>query len=504
MDENGPPSPRTAARAAARAARNNARARGLPTENITRAGAAAARTAYNEVKGFLETECALVGNDEKEFLSIALSQLSDADLAVLSQSGDRRLPNGTQRGGALGQALVNFLRALCGKVRGAVDAGARSAAAALDARATELGAATPGAIGAGVLRALPVTAGSAVGLAILSGHSSKVIALAMTALKGINAILPGAATVSVSTYSGLAQWLPLAQAGAPVAGKLFAIFVCYRAVVITAQFLNTKIEEFRLGGGFDYDRLLRALMRAIYTGIVTGAPIIARGVVAGARATPGVAYAAGSAVISGVRATPGAVASGARATGRGAMAAGRGAMAAGRGAMAAGRATVEAGAAALAVVDGVIDAAVEALLGGANADVAHALVDAAVGPDAPAAGGAGAVGPAAVIAAGDAAAAAGDAAGAAAAGGAAAGGAAAPGAAPGAGEIPAGLDALALMAAAMPALEVEENDYAMGGNGVPHSNQLSDIENARKSRKRKQAGGKRSKPKTRRNRKNRK
>ena len=484
MDENepnGPPSPRTAARAAARAARNNASARGLPPANITRAGAAAARTAYNEVKGFLETECALVGNDEKEFLSIALSQLSDADLAVLSQSGGRRLPNGTQRGGALGQALVNFLRALCGKVRGAVDAGARSAAAALDARATELGAATPGEIGAGVLRALPVTAGSAVGLAIISGHSSKVIALAMTALKGINAILPGAATVSVSTYSGLAQWLPLAQAGAPVAGKLFAIFVCYRAVVITAQFLNTKIEEFRLGGGFDYDRLLRALMRAIYTGIVTGAPIIARGVVAGARATPGVAYAAGSAVVSGVRATPGAVASGARATGRGAMAAGR--------------ATVEAGAAALAVVDGVIDAAVEALLGGANADVAHALVDAAVGPDAPAAGGAGAVGPAAVIAAGDAAAAAGDAAGA-----AAAGAAAAPGAA---GEIPAGLDALALMAAAMPALEVEENDYAMGGNGVPHSNQLSDI-NARKSRKRKQGGGKRSKPKTRRNRKNRK
>jgi hypothetical protein len=445
---------------------------------VRAAGNAAGSAAYHEAMDFLNSDkCPRINAVEKDFLEFALSQLSEDELGSLTaQAGGSR----GQRGGALGQSLLNFVRALCGKVRGAVDAGARSAAAALDARATAIGAATPGEIGAGVLRALPVTAGSAVGAAILSGHSSKVIALAMTALKGINAILPGAATVSVSTYSGLAEWLPLAGAAAPVAGKLFAIFVCYRAVVITGEFVRTKFEEFRVGGGFDYDRLLRALMRAIYTGIVTGA-----------RATPGVAYAAGSAVAAGARAAPGAVAAGARGVAAGARAVGRGAVAAGRGArtgvaaagaavMSAGRGTVAAGAAALAVVDGVIDAAVDALLGG-NVEVAHALVDAAVGPDAPAA----AVEPAAAVAAGDAAAA---------------------GAGAAAEQIPAGLDALALMAAAMPALEVvDENDYAMGGNGVPHGNQLSDIsdiENARKSRKRKQGGGKRFK--SRRNRKNRK
>lgn len=471
-----PQSPRTAARQAAWAAREEVlagrRMGNLGPNNqrrVRNAGAAAARSAYAEVKAFLETEeCAIVGQAEKEFLALALSQLSDAELASLSQSGGS-LPKGTQNGGALGQSLVNFLRALCNKVRGTVSGAATSAAARLDAAAAATANATLEDISSGVIRGLPLTAATAAGSLILTGHSSVVISLAMTALKGINAILPGAATVSVSTYSGLAQWLPLAGAAAPVAGKLFTIFVCYRAVVITAKFLKDYTEaRVRNARAFDYDGFLRALMLALYKGICTGAPVAASAAIAAARATPEALLAAPGAAI----ATGRGLAARAEATGRvlGARAA------------AAGRASADA----LVVVNSVVASAVANLLD-EDEVVVHAVVDAAlqaggrnVGVGA-GAGGAGAVevavGPDAVIAAGG-----------------AVGGAAAA-------AVPAGLDALALMAAAMPALEVLDENVGEY-EGVPQ-HMIEEI-NARKSRKRKQAGGKRSKPKTRRNRKNRK
>ena len=393
--------------------------------DVRAAGNAAARLAYNEVKAFLDTEeCALVEQADKEFLALALSQLSGAELASLAQRGGSR----TQKGGALGQSLINFLRTLCNRVRGAITAADERAAAVVDAAA----AATQEDITRGVLMALPVAGAAAAGSMVLTGHNSGIISLALTALKGINSLLPGPATVAINTYSGLAAWLPVGAAAAPVAGKLFTIFVCYRAVVITREFVGARLGEFRTAaGGIDYDGLLRELMNVLYRGIVHGVP-------AAARAAPGAALAAG----------------------RGAAA---GAGAAGRGAMVVGRGAVGGVGAVIGVVDGVIDAAVAALLGPANQDAVEDLVDAAVGPDAPAAGGGAAgmnaaVGPdaPAIIAAG------------AAAGAAAAAAAAA---------APAGLDALALMAGAMPPMAAPANAPANANNNNANNGNNSNANN---------------------------
>ena len=482
-----PLSPRAAARAAAHAEgvrrgvynSTGARRRASTPGNI-RAMANAARSTYAQVKAFLETEeCAVVRQVEKEFLALALSQLSGAELASLAQRGGSR----TQKGGALGQSLINFLRTLCNRVRGAVTAADARAAAAVDGAA----AATQEDITRGVLMALPVAGAAAAGSMVLTGHNSGIISLALTALKGINSLLPGPATVAINTYSGLAAWLPVGAAAAPVAGKLFTIFVCYRAVVITREFVGARLGEFRTAaGGIDYDGLLRELMNVLYRGIVHGVP-------AAARAAPGAALAAG----------------------RGAAA---GAGAAGRGAMVVGRGAVGGVGAVIGVVDGVIDAAVAALLGPANQDAVEDLVDAAVGPDAPAAARANAgVG----AAAGGMNAAVGPDAPAIIAAGAAAGAAAAAAA-------PAGLDALALMAGAMPPMaapaansngnnsNANNNNNANNANSNANNNNNANNANAnansnngvpaakrpRGPKTRKQAGGKRSK-KTR-NRKNRK
>jgi len=266
-----PSSPRTAARAAAWAARQEAlagrRMENLGPNNIQRvreAGAAAARSAYNELMAYMESnvECRRIDALEKEFLALALSQIPARELVLIGGS------RGLQKGGALGTALKNFINALCSKTTSTVRRTNAVAAARVDAVSEQMTALTQEQITGGILHALPyATAGSA----LFFGNNAGLVSIALTALRAINVLLPNPANIVVNTYSGLTGWLPLIPAAAPVAGKLFTVVLCYRAIVLTRQFLRERMDEFRRdAGGFDYEGFLRVLMNFLYRGLTQG------------------------------------------------------------------------------------------------------------------------------------------------------------------------------------------------------------------------------------------
>ena len=297
---------------------NGRRLRPSTAENRAAMGAAA-RGAYNEIMDFLNEGSCSIGQLDKEFLALALSQLSDDELRSLEvQGGGRRLPKGTQRGGALLDSVKGFLRALCGTVtRTAGEAGA-SVSANLDAISASMNALTQRDIITGILTALPAAAATSV---IVSGPNSGVVSLAVLALEGINAAIPNPAALAVNTFSGLTGWLPLLGAATPVAGKLLTIALCYKALQLTREFVARKAGEAGAYAAANHEAFLRDLMAYVYAGITAGA----RGAGAGAMAAPGMA-------MRGAMATPAALAGAAgavrRAGGRGAALVARGAAAA--------------------------------------------------------------------------------------------------------------------------------------------------------------------------------
>jgi len=256
-----------------------------PSTNANRAAmGAAARGAYNEIMAFLNEGSCSIGQLDKEFLALALSQsLTDDELTTLSpQAGGRRLLKGVQRGGALLDSVKRFLNALCGTVGRTVGEVRDSAAARLDAISASMNALRQRDITSGILTALPAAAAGSV---ILSGTNSGVVSLALLALKGINSAIPNPAALALNTYSGLAAWLPLVSAAAPVAGKLLTIALCYKAVTVTREYVRSgALAAHRNARGFDYEGALRELMNLLYGSIVAGAGAAGAGAGAGAGA----------------------------------------------------------------------------------------------------------------------------------------------------------------------------------------------------------------------------
>ena len=243
-----------------------------PSTNANRAAmGAAARGAYNEIMAFLNEGSCSIGQLDKEFLALALSQsLTDDELRTLSPlAGGRRLPKGVQRGGALLDSVKRFLGALCGTVARTAGEARDSAAARLDAISASMNALTQRDITTGILTAIPAAAAGSV---ILSGTNSGVVSLALLALKGINSALPNPAALALNTYSGLASWLALVPAAAPVAGKLLTIALCYKAVTVTREYVRSgALAAHRNARGLDYNGALRELMNLLYGSIVAGA-----------------------------------------------------------------------------------------------------------------------------------------------------------------------------------------------------------------------------------------
>jgi hypothetical protein len=242
-------------------------------ENVAGARAAAAGAARGafyetlaELTEALDATCPALARDEKDFLALALSQLTPEELAALPQTGGSRI----QRGGAIGEALRRFIVALCDRGRRAVTATEADAAASVDLTSRGVTALSQGELFSGILTA-------AAGSTVILGNTRGMAALALTAVRALNSIIPGPVTVAVNTFSGLAAWLPVGAALTPVVGKLFTIALCLKAFQLTREFVRDQggiaIRDLR---NFNQEQFLRALLNYVYRGLVqTGGPVAA-------------------------------------------------------------------------------------------------------------------------------------------------------------------------------------------------------------------------------------
>jgi hypothetical protein len=318
---------------------------------------AAARGAYNEIMDFLNDGSCGIGQLDKEFLALALSQLSDELASLEVQAGGSRV----QRGGALLDSVKGFLRALCGTVTRTAGEARDSVTARIDAISASMNALTQADVTNGILRAIPAAAATSL---IIQGPKSGLVSLAVLVFEIVNDALPNPAALAVNTFSGLTAWAPLVTAAAPLAGKLLTLALCYKALQLTREFVARKARE---GGAFvaaNHEAFLRELTAYVYAGITAGA----RGAGAAAMVAPGMA-------LRGAMATPAALAGAAAAGGRAGGRAARAARAAGGVVMSIGEA---------------IDRAMRRLAPAGVAVAPIAAVIVAAGGDAGAAGGGGA------------------------------------------------------------------------------------------------------------------
>jgi hypothetical protein len=233
------------------------------------AAAGAARGAFYETLAelteALDATCPALERDEKDFLALALSQLTPEELAALPQTGGSRI----QRGGAIGEALRRFIVALCDRGRRAVTATEADAAASVDLTSRGVTALSQGELFSGILTA-------AAGSTVILGNTRGMAALALTAVRALNSIIPGPVTVAVNTFSGLAAWLPVGVALTPVVGKLFTIALCLKAFQLTREFVREQggiaIRDLR---NFNQEQFLRALLNYVYRGLERNAVPVA-------------------------------------------------------------------------------------------------------------------------------------------------------------------------------------------------------------------------------------
>lgn len=240
--------------------------------NVAGARAAAAGAARNvfyetlaELTEALDATCPNLDRGEKDFLALALSQLSQEELAALPQTGGARL----QKGGAIGEALRRFMTALCDRGRRVVSGTEADAAASLDLTARAITESSQRQVFTSMLTA-------AAGSTIIFGSTRGIAALALTAVRSLNSLIPGPVTVAVNTFSGLTAWIPVGVALTPVLGKLFTIALCLKAFQLTAAFVREQISEGVISAGnFDREQFLRALLNYVYRGLVSNAVPVA-------------------------------------------------------------------------------------------------------------------------------------------------------------------------------------------------------------------------------------
>ena len=240
--------------------------------NVAGARAAAAGAARNvfyetlaELTEALDATCPALERDEKDFLALALSQLSQEELAALPQTGGARL----QKGGAIGEALRRFMTALCDRGRRAVSGTEADAAASLDLTARAITESSQQQVFTSMLTA-------AAGSTVIFGSTRGIAALALTAVRSLNSLIPGPVTVAVNTFNGLTAWIPVGVALTPVLGKLFTIALCLKAFQLTAAFVREQISEGVItAGNFDREQFLRALLNYVYRGLVSNAAPVA-------------------------------------------------------------------------------------------------------------------------------------------------------------------------------------------------------------------------------------
>lgn len=224
----------------------------------------AARTAFKDIREQLvalkasEPECALITEADIDFLSLAFSQLlTEEQINTLalpetpentgaaggwrangnSQSGGVR--RFKQKGGALGQAIMNFFRAICGRAQRYTGLTNAAAAANVQAVSRAIDEAPHEDITRNLI--LGMTTAGAVGT-VLTGKNG-MATLALTALNIVRSILPDASTAIANTTAGISAWGPVAAAAIPVAANLAIISACFIAIRETNKFVFGAAKE---------------------------------------------------------------------------------------------------------------------------------------------------------------------------------------------------------------------------------------------------------------------
>jgi hypothetical protein len=211
---------------------------------------AAARSSYAQIKAELmaikeEDSCPSVSNADVEFLAFAISQLmSEEQIEMISENTGAAggwQANGSQgggarykqKGGALGQAIANFFRSLCGRGAAYARTGNQQGAANVDAVARAIDATSHGDITRTLI--VGMTSAGAVGT-MLTGQNG-MATLALTALNIVRSVLPDPGTILANTYSGIVAWGPVGGALAPVLANLAIIYACFIAIKETNAFV---------------------------------------------------------------------------------------------------------------------------------------------------------------------------------------------------------------------------------------------------------------------------
>ena len=249
---------------------------------------AAARTSYASIKAELmsikdEAPCPMVSNADVEFLAFAMSELmTEEQIEMISTDmahntgaaggwkanmgeGERKQGGGSrfkQKGGALGAAVLNFFRSLCG--RGAVYAstGNQQAAANVDAVARAIDRTSHG----DITRTLIVGATSAGAIGTMMTGQNQMATLALTALNIVRSVLPNPGMILANTYRGIVAWGPVGAALAPVLANLAIIYACFIALKETNAFIFSGAGEgLRLLSSSDYQGFLTELCNRIFS-----------------------------------------------------------------------------------------------------------------------------------------------------------------------------------------------------------------------------------------------
>ena len=249
---------------------------------------AAARTSYASIKAELmaikdEAPCPMVSNADVEFLAFAMSELmTEEQIEMISTDmahntgaaggwqanmgeGERKQGGGSrfkQKGGALGAAVLNFFRSLCGRGAAFASTGNQQAAANVEAVARAIDRTSHG----DITRTLIVGATSAGAIGTMMTGQNQMATLALTALNIVRSVLPNPGMILANTYRGIVAWGPVGAALAPVLANLAIIYACFIAIKETNAFIFSGAGEgLRLLSTSDYQGFLTELCNRIFS-----------------------------------------------------------------------------------------------------------------------------------------------------------------------------------------------------------------------------------------------
>jgi len=225
---------------------------------------AAARSSYSQIKAELmaikdEDSCPSMTNADVEFLAFAISEImTEEQIEMISENtgaagGWRNASGGSggsggsqgggarfkQKGGALGAAIANFFRSLCGRASAYRNTANQVSAANVDAVARAIDNTSHG----DITRNLIVGMSSAGALGTMLTGQNGMATLALTALNIVRSILPTPGEVLANAYSGIVAWGPVGAALVPVLGNLAIIYACFIAIKETNAFVLSGSRE---------------------------------------------------------------------------------------------------------------------------------------------------------------------------------------------------------------------------------------------------------------------